>query len=470
MNIRHIIKNTGALTAATFLSRAIAFIVNIPLARYLGAEGMGLYFAAYAFVNIFSYFNELGVSQLMVQDASRDRRLLPVYFGNALLVKGIAVVVVFLVMLLCLVFMPYGETLCGLIVILGVAMGFNSINQTIYNYYQTRERMAVAAGYQFLQSLLIGLLTLGVIYVTRPGVVAVTVTHLVSYGLVTGLLVLAVRKEVRPVPDVSKLPKMIAGGLPFGVQRAVNSAFPHVSLLVLSALLLVPEGEMGLFGVAQSLVVALVFLPNSFAQSIYPILFKMGADDRVRHQRAMEMVFKILAAVGIPASFFLWLLAPQIIDWLYRDKYAGAAPVFAVLCWYFALECLNYPLGDVMTTMNRQKERAVLQGVSLGLLAGLTLWLQPLYGLVGAAWAVLLVEGFLFAGYYIFIRLKMYPIRIWRQFPTVLGASLVMLGVAYGCKGWHPLLAAALAGAAYMLVLLVLDRDLRGLVKRVVGK
>lgn len=468
MNIRHVIKNTGALTVSTTLSRAMAFLIGIPLARYMGPESMGLYAAAYAFVNIFSYFNELGLSQLMVREGSRDSAKLPVYFGNALLVKMAAVVIVFMVMLLCLALTGFSRLKCELIIILGLAMAFNNINQTVYNYYQARQNMAAVAGFQFLESLLIAVLTLGVIFVTHQGVLAVTVTHLMTFALVSFLLLLATRKQVKPVADVPGIPRMIGAGLPFGLQRAVSSIIPNASVFVMS-LLLVPDADVGLFRMAQSPVVALVFLPNAFINSIYPILFQLGAGDPLRHQTVMEKVFKILAAVGIPGSFLMCMTAPRIIGFLYGDKYAGSAMIFAVLSWHFALECLNYPLGDVLTTKNRQWQRAVLQGIGLALLVALTFWAQPRFGLMGSAWAILAVEAFLFLGYYIFIRLKMYPIRIWRQLPTVMAASLIMIGVAYLTRNWHPLFVVS-AAAAYVFVLFAIDKELRFLLKLVLRR
>jgi O-antigen/teichoic acid export membrane protein len=469
MNLRNVAKNTGALTVANLLNRTMAFLVSIPLAVYLGEEMLGLYAQAYAFVNIFSYFNELGLSQLMVQDASRDKSKLPLYFGNALLVKVTAIVVVFLIMLLCMVLMGYSGTLCVMIIILGLGMGFNNFNQTVYNYYQTKEKMSVAAGFQFLESLLIALMTLGVIFVTRQGVVAVTAAHLISFGLLTILLLLALRKQIRPVVDVSRIPQMIAKGIPFGLQRAVNNIFPNVTILLLS-LLLVAKADIGIFRAAQNLVVPLVFLPNAFAQSIYPILFRLGANDKIGHQKAMEKVFKILAAVGIPASFFLWMLSSEIIHLLYRGKFEASAAVFAALCWYFAFECLCYPLGDVMMTMNRRWQRTIIQGSGLVLLVALTLWAQARYGLMGSVWAILLVEVFLFLSYYIYIRLKMYPIRIWRQLPSVLAASACMMGTAYLVKSWNPVLVACTAAAVYSVVIFVIDNDMRFLLKRVLKR
>jgi len=467
VNIRNVVKNTGALTMASVLSKAISFLVNIPLALHLGKEALGLYATAYAFVNIFSYFNEFGLSQLMVQDASRDSSKLPVYFGNALLVKVAAAIGIFLIMMLCMMLMTsFSEIQCVMIVILGIAMGFNNVNQTIYHYYQAKEKMSTAAGFQFLDTLLIATLTLGVIYVTHQGVVAVTVAHLMTYVLLTVLLFLALRKRIRPVVDKSIIPQMIGMGMPFGVQRAVSNIFPNVTILVM-AQLLVSEGEIGIFRVAQNLVVPLVFLPNAFSQSIYPILYRLGVGDQTRHQNSMEKVFKILAAVGVPASLFLWMLSSEIIHWVYRGQYDAAAPVFAMLCWYFALECLKSPLGDVMMTSNRRWQRTIIQGIGLVLLVGLTVWAQPRYGLVGCVGAILAVEAFQFIGYYVYIRLKMYSIRIWRQLPPILAASLIMMGTAYLVKSWHPLLVACLSASMYFVMLFAIDKELRLLLMRI---
>lgn len=468
MNIRHIIKNTGALTMSTTLSRAMSFLIGIPLARYMGAESMGLYAKAYAFVNIFSYFNELGLSQLMVREGSRDSRKLPVYYGNALLVKTIAVVIMFFVMLLCMTLTGFSWFQCELIIILGLAMGFNNINQTVYNYYQTKQDMVTVAKYQFLESFLIAALTLVIIFVTHQDIFAVTVTHLISFALISFLLLLSMRKQVRPVVDVPGIPRMIGDGLPFGLQRAVNSILPNVSVFTLS-LLLISDAEVGLFRVAQSLVITLVFLPNAFINSIYPILFQLGAGDPLQHQKTMEKVFKILAAVGIPGSFLMCLAAPEIISLLYGEEYAGSAVIFAVLSWHFALECLNYPLGDVLTTKNRQWQRAILQGLSLVFLIVLTIVLQTRYGLIGSAWAIIVVEIFLFLGYYVFIRLKVYPIRIWRQLPGVLLATLVMTAVAYFTLSWHILFIIG-AAAAYVLVLFLIDKEVRFLFKQILKR
>ena len=465
MNIRLIMKNTGALTASTTLSRAIAFFVGILLARYLGPESMGLYAKAYAFVNIFSYFNELGLSQLMVREGSRDSTKLPLYYGNALLVKAVMVVIVFAVMMLCLAQTGFSWLQCELIIILGVGMALNNINQTVYNYYQTKQNMAAAAGYQFLEALFIAVLTLGVIFIGGLGVLAVMAAHLAAFALVFILLQLAMRKQVNPVVDLRKIPRMIGEGLPFGLQRAVNAMIPNASIFVLS-LMLVSDAEAGLFRVAQSLVVALIFLPNAFASALYPVLFQLGAGDQNQHQEVMEKVFKILAAVGIPGSFLMWITAPRIIDLLYGAKYADSAAIFAVLSWYFALECLNYPLGDVLTTKNRPWQRAVLQGISLGLLVALTVWAQSRFGLMGSAWAILAVEAFLFWGYYIYIRVRMYPIRIWRQLPGVVLASLAMTGVAWLTLNLHFLIEVSAAAVAYAVVLFVVDKDLRYLLKK----
>jgi len=470
MDIKYVAKNAGALTAASMLGRVINAVLFIFVARYLGVEAYGQYGIAYACVNLFSYFSELGLSQLMVQEASRQERVLPKYFGNALLVKGVAVIFLFGLMMLALGPLGYESTVRTMIVILGLGMAFNNLNQTVYNYYQARQKMAQAAGYQFLNTILIALLTIGVMLAGR-GVIAITATHLASYLVISVLLFAAVRRQIQPQTDRRALPGMIKAGMPFGVHRMIYNSFSQVSVFILSLSVLgVSDLEIGLFKSSHNLIIILIALPISLASTLYPILYQLGENDTGRHQQAIEKMIKILAAVGIPASIFLALQAEPLIIWLFSEKYAAAAPLLVVLSGCFALECLSFPLGDILTTTNRQWQRALIQGAGLLLLIASTWGAEVRFGLIGAAWAVLVVEAFLFLGYYGLVRLTIYPVRVWRQLPTIILASLVMVPVALFGRAWHPLAAAGAAMTVYLIVLFLLDGECRFVARKLLQR
>lgn len=458
LDTRLLIKNATALGVSGVLVKAIAAVVGILVTRYLGPGSYGDYSAAYAYASTFILFSELGISQLMVQEGSRDSSVLPGYFGNTLFIKTVLCVLCYLAMLIFMFPAGYNDTVKLMIVFVGVAVCFNALNQSVYNYYQAVQKLYLAAGYQFLTTVLVALFTM-VVILGGMGVVAITFTHLFSYIIISALLFLALKKEIKPKVEIRSLSVMVKNGLPFGIHRIFYYIFAQLSILVLS--LTTTNVELGIFSAAYKLVLILVFLPSLMTSAIYPILYQLGESDKNKHQDMIEKVFKVLSAVGIAGSTLLFVLAGPIIEWLYDGKFNESIPIFMIVSWFLALECMSFSLGDILTTTNRQWQRTLVQGAALFILILLILGLNPYLGIYGASYALILVEILIFLAYYFLVRREVYKIRIWRQLPIILLASLLMAGVAWLCNNWHPIASAAVAGMVFCAILIALDKDFR---------
>ncbi|TWH59701.1 O-antigen/teichoic acid export membrane protein [Desulfitobacterium sp. LBE] len=470
MDTRLLAKNATALGISSILAKSIAAVLGILVTRYLGPESYGDYSTAYAYVGTFILFAELGISQLMVQEGAKDPAVLPRYFGNTLLLKTLLCVLCYLAMLVFMFPAGYNETVRLMIVFVGVAVCFNAINQSIYNYYQAVQKIYLSASFQFLTTLLIALFTI-IVLVAGLGVVSITFAHLFSYIIITILLYLALRKEIKPRTDLPHLAGMVWNGLPFGVHRIFYYLFTQFSILILS--LTVSNVEVGIFSAAYKLVLILIFIPSLMTSALYPILYQLGDTDRSQHQHVIEKVFKVLSAVGIAGSMLMFVLAGPLMEWLYDGKFNDAIPIFMIVAWLLALECMSFSLGDILTTTGRQMQRTLVQGLALLLLTVLTFALNPVMGIYGAAYAVIIAEIFIFFAYYYMIRKNVYKIRIWRQLPGTLISSLLMAGTAWLLIGFHPLLSASLAGVVFCLAIAILDKDFRRIgvyiLKRVTG-
>lgn len=458
MDTRLIAKNATVLGIAGVLAKAITAVVGIFVTRYLGPGPFGDYSAAYAYVGTFILFCEIGISQLMVQEGSRNPSVIARYFGNTLLSKSVIAVLIYGLMLALMIPAGYSAPVQSMIIILGLAVAFNEINQSVYNYYQTKEQMYKSAGFQLLTTALIGALTV-VVIMTGLGVVAITATHLVSYIVTSVLLLIALRGKVRPTVNLGQLPAMIKNGLPFGVHRIFYNMYFQLSMLMLS--LLSTNIELGIYSAAFRLVLVLVFLPSLMASAIYPVLYKLGVTDKSKHQETIEKFFKFLSGIGIPISALLFVLAEPILVWLYDGKFNESVPIMMIVCWFFTLECMSFALGDVLTTTNKQSARMVIQGAAIALLFALILVLYPRWGIYGAAYGMVAAEAFIFLSYYLTVRLKVYRIKIWRHLPTVIIASAMMGVSAYALSGLHPLISSFVSGLVYLAVIMAIDRDFR---------
>jgi O-antigen/teichoic acid export membrane protein len=466
LDTRLIAKNATALGVSGILAKAITAVVGIFVTRYLGPGPFGDYSTAYAFVGTFILFAELGISQLMVQEGSRNEAVLPRYFGNTLFFKSLVSILCYICMIIFMFPAGYNASVQAMVIVLGIAVSFNAVNQSVYNYFQAVQQMVLAAGIQFLNTLLIAVLTL-IVILSGFGVVAITVTHLISYIFTTVLIYLLLRGKVKPQVEVKSLGGMVKGGLPFGIHRIFYYIFLQQSILVLS--LTATNVQVGIYSAAFKLVQMLVFIPSLMTSALYPALYQMGESDKDRHRDTIEKVFKFLSAVGIAGSTLIFVLAGPLTRWLYAGKFDESIPILMIVSWFLAFECMSFSLGDVLTTTNHQWQRTAVQGSALLLLFILTMSLTSAWGILGTAYALIIVEVYIFCGYYFLVCKGVYKIRVWRQLPMILIATLLMAAVALLLNKLNPLLAAALAGIVFCLAIVILDKDFRKIARYALG-
>ena len=455
MELRLVLKNAAALSVASVLSKAISAVVGISVARYLGPETLGEYRSALAFVSTFVLFADFGLSNYMVQEGSRDESVLPLYLGNTLLFKGFSLVVIYALML---VLMParYNQSIQSMVIVFGLASGLNALNSSIYNYFQSKQQMYYAAMYQFLSTFLIGVLTILVVF-RKGNVLMISVSQLVAAVLISLMLYAHLRRVICLKFDFSRLKEMLKLGFPYGIAVIFLYVYFQIDALMLS--LMRSPFEVGIYSAAYTLISILLLIPGILTSVLYPVLFQLGVDSKKKHQETIEKIFKVLSAVGIPGSILLFVLANPLLTWLYNNRYPQSIPVMMLLSWFFALECLSFSLGDVLTTTNRQWTRAKIQGGAALLNIVINLYAIPRYGIYGASAATLITEFYVFLMYYGIVRRRVYKIQIWRQLPVIVLASLAMALIAYLLRHLHPLASAGIAGIVYLVILIGLDRD-----------
>jgi len=456
VELRLVLKNAAALSVASVLSKAISAVVGISVARYLGPETLGEYRSSLAFVSTFVLFADFGLSNYMVQEGSRDESVLPLYLGNTLLFKGFTLLVIYALMLILMHPAGYNQSIQSMIMVFGLASALNALNSTVYNYFQAKQQMYLAALYQFLSTFLIGALTI-LVLVKKGNVVTITVTQLVTAVLISLLLYAHLRRHIRLEFDLRRLRDMLKRGLPFGIAVIFLYVYFQIDMLMLS--LMRTTTEVGIYSAAYGLIAILLFIPGILTSVLYPILFQLGVESKEKHQGTIEKIFKVLSAVGLPGSVLLFVLADPLLTWLYNNRFPQSIPIMMLLSWFFAFECLSFSLGDVLTTTNRQWTRAKIQGSAALLNIIINLYAIPRYGIYGASVATLITELYVFVMYYGIVRHKVYKIQIWRQLPVIVIASTTMGITAYFLRHLHPLASAGIAGTLYLVILLSLDKD-----------
>jgi len=150
--------------------------------------------------------------------------------------------------------------------------------------------------------------------------------------------------------------------------------------------------EVGIYSVSVNIVIAFIFIPMMYCNSIYPLLSRFFKNSKKTLVIAYERSFKYLSILGIAVAFGIYALSEKIILFLYGTDYSESVSVLAILSIFLLLKFVNPLSGLVLISINKQKSRLFSQGSSALLNIVLNIFLIPLYGIIGAAIATILTE------------------------------------------------------------------------------
>lgn len=146
---------------------------------------------------------------------------------------------------------------------------------------------------------------------------------------------------------------------------------------------------LGLYSVAYEIAnlptTELVF---PIARAVFPGYARLASDPE-KLRSAFLGVNGLLALLTIPAGVGIGLIAEPIVHVLLGPKWGDAAPLIQVLAAFGIVRALHGPNGSIFLALGKPRIIAALQCVQLGIAIGLMLLLVPLWGPIGAAWAIL---------------------------------------------------------------------------------
>lgn len=466
------LKGTVILTAATFVVKFINIFFSIPLANFLGGEGMGHFYTAY---DIFIFFSVLATSGTpvaisrmvsMAYAQGRKREADKIFRVSFLLfsvigMAGCLVMVVFARQFSLL--MTQGDRSMYAIAALAPMVLFMSLSSCLRGYFQGRSNMTPTAVSQVLESvvkLFVGIaLALYLLKTTGlPELGAAGAIIGVSVGSLFAVLYILVyyfkkraqtRYMVREVP-VSSTKSILRDIVVFAVPVIVGSTFLSLLDLVDSSVMMYRlQGAAGLDeGTAMAMKGWLgnarkyFDLPNAvivpISTAVLPLLAGVIAkNDRRGTRETSTLALRMTLMVAIPAAVGLCVFAGPICDLLLYSQpedAAGTAPLLMLMAPAVITASLLYTtnsmiqaVGKVHIPVINMAVGTVVRIIVVYVLCGI-----PEINVNGAAFST-------FVSYLVMIVLNVIAMhRVLPGVPSVIGmavrpllASLIMAGVSY---------------------------------------
>ena len=374
---------------AGYLLRAVYFVL---IARLLGVLQYGVVVGAIALVNMVTNYSRLGSSIVFIRHVSADRTQFAVYWGNILLVtlgmsSFLTVVLHFAARHLIapasaalIIPTAIASCLCE-----GLTIGVGQV-------FQTFERMNITATMNLLTSLARTLAAGGMLLVVHRATALewVIASAVVSAISAIAAVIMVTMEFGRPEIVPRLFLKRGAEGAEYAISASADTAYNDLDKTMLSHYGM-SVGN-GIYTMAYR-VIDLATMPiSSIMMASEPRLFQLGATSLRGAAAFGRRLLKRGLLTSMVAAVGMFLLAP-LIPLVAGRGFTESISALRWLCLIPVFRSIHGISGAVLTGAGMQRYRTVAQIVAVTVNFGLNLWLIPIHGWRGAAWASLATDS-----------------------------------------------------------------------------
>jgi O-antigen/teichoic acid export membrane protein/glycosyltransferase involved in cell wall biosynthesis len=385
-------KNAGWMLFGQGLGYGLRLAYFIVIARLLGVLQYGIVVGAFALVNLVAEYSRFGTGTVLLRYVSPDHSRFAVYWGNILAVtatmSGLLILILHLIA-------PHivSPTTAGIVFIMAIgSCFFEQITISATQAFQAFQDMRTAALFNQMTSLLRLVVAVGMLVTlhhasARQWAVASAVAS--GVGMVVALVLVTLRL------GWPKLAPHLAWrhgkeGLEYAFGSSTTSAYNDLDKTMLSHYGM--SAANGIYGMAYRIIEMGSAPVTSIQLASQPRLFQLaefGVDQPIRLGRRL---LKHGLAVSAATALGMFVLAP-LIPLLTGHGFSEGTAALRWLCLIPIFRSVHGISGSVLTSIGKQRYRTITQLTVVALNFGLNVWLIPLYGWRGAAWASLATDG-----------------------------------------------------------------------------
>jgi O-antigen/teichoic acid export membrane protein len=381
--------------SSSLIGQFIAFVRSVVLARLLAPEDFGLFGMALTIVAALNALTTIGLERTIVANKFDTPEELKAHLDTVWSAELIRSFVIALMVSASAFPMSrfYGQPqLKAIIPILGLLsfiQGFQNIGLVILRKEITFARIF---WYELATNISGIALTVALAVIMRN-----------VWALVIGLLLTAVLSTVLSYVFHSYRPRLafekiaLRRALSLGKFTLVIAIASYVTNMADNVLIgrLLGIGALGNYSLAFNIASApMVILVFSLGAVLFPAYAEITADNPERLELVFTKVFSISLMIMLTITVPLFLLAGEIVQLLFGDRWTAAGTVLRVLALAIPLRGLAQIISTAFWGLNRPREVAVGRTLEAIVFLAALYPLITAFGLVGAGWAGVLAYAF----------------------------------------------------------------------------
>jgi O-antigen/teichoic acid export membrane protein len=349
-----------------------------------------------------SPFASCGTGDVLIKHVARNRSLLPVYFGNALLVTvAFGLLLILFALLVRPMVLPASATATMLAAVATADLvAWQTVEVCLH---------AFAAVEQFRRYTQLTVFSTGLRLLAAPLLLAFMSTaagwaYLYAASAVLaaiGGLVAVSRYCAAPRLQLNLLVPSMREGFHFATSLASQSVYDDTDKTMLARLSTVESAAV--YAVASRFVDAAMLPIRSLAAATYPEFFRQGLQGVSPAFQFARRMLRCSVVYGIITSLSLFLAA-GLVPLIMGSAFAESAAALRWLCLLPLIKSVHSFLTDTLTGANYQWQRSSAQFAVAGFNVIINFWLIRAFAWRGAAWSSLLTHSLLVVLLYVIIR------------------------------------------------------------------
>ncbi|MCL5951462.1 MAG: flippase [Chloroflexi bacterium] len=455
LGTRNVLFNTVVLTTGQLLGRVSGLIFVPFIARQLGSGDLGAYQLSNILIAYLSVAVLFGLSPLVVRSMAQHPEDAPRLFAESLSLRVLFAGIAIGVLAIFLFLSGYPRIVNEMSLILSLGLFALAVTDAADTVFQAHQQM----GYSVLVTLTstaVYLVTGSIALHSGYGVVGLAAASCFA-ALVRTVLALGILRSRFFAPRLtwvwSEQRTLLYSAVPFFLGGASAYILSKVDVLMLSRT--VPLEVLGLYVAGYFFLDISLFLPNSFAQAIYPELARIAGERRAQLGTLTQRFYKLIFAAGLLNIVTVVPIAAWLVHLLYGAKYESSVAVLQIVIWSVVLVSFNATVGRAIYAAGGQWPLVWISliGAASNVIGNLVL--IPHLGIIGSSITTVASFGVGVCCHAYFARryqCSINPIPLLRAIPGLI-VGLVVGIVAFQLSWWVGLVGAActyLAGLVLM--------------------
>lgn len=396
MNLKKIIKNrtvqnAGWIIGGRLLNKALAFLVGILTARYLGPGNYGLITYAAAYTTFFASVCTLGIDSVIIKNFADHPEGEGKTLGTTIILRAVSSLLSAVMIVGIVSVVDRGEPVTVWVVALSTLglffQAFDSFKQWFQSRLQSKyAAIATVVAYAVTSAYKLLLLIAG------KSVAWFAVATAIDHVIVALFLFAAYKKNGGPAFSWSadRAKELLSASGSYIVAGLMVSIYASTDKLMLKQML--GESAVGYYGTAVSLSTTWAFLLQAVIDSVYPSVIQAHKSDADLFKRRNRQLYAMVIYAAAFVSLVICLLAKPIVQVLYGADYLPAVAPLRIVVWYTAFSYLGVARNAWMVCENKQKYLKYLYGSAALINVVLNFVLIPQWGAAGAAAASLITQ------------------------------------------------------------------------------